>query len=214
MSSILVTATFDLAGVQQAVNTFHFTGPGTYSADEANAEAVVRGLYGTTPAGVSRPLGAWMASWVQRVYTTRTYDLSVPPPRSPVVRAANLPAAAEPAGNNTVPYDCAMVVTHLGAPPPSPRKRGRTYLTGLSANWFAPGGVSTPVLFATGTGTALDVALRAFAAMRLSVNVTWVIRSEATVPALDTPVASDYVDLEPDTQRRRGVEGTTRVLGP
>lgn len=213
MSEILVTSTFDLApgGIQKAVCTFHFLGAGLFSDDAVTAEQAVDSFWRANAPGLAASIGAQMSPTVLRPMINRAYNLLAAPPRVPIMTARVLPNPVQ-AGSSHVPADVAACLSYQGAPPNTRRTRGRIFIPGVWDLWLTNGSSTTAVQFLTGAGTPIDVVTKAAGGLVDYPGITWVVRSEATVPAISTPITNGWMDVEPDTQRRRGTEGAGRVL--
>lgn len=214
MAEVRVQARFQLApgdGTNAATNTFHFNPPGTY---EDNAEAcafAVQTFYQSNAPGLSISVGNVMADTVLRAYELRVYDLSLPAPRVPEVFPLVLPAPQ--VATSRMPLDVACCVSYTGAPPVTGRRRGRIFLPGVHEGWMNTGGPSAVPLFQTGAGTETDTVVRS-ARRLIDAGVGWSIRSVAG--GVDyVPIVAGYIDVEPDTMRRRGLgSGAPRVPFP
>lgn len=145
--------------------------------------------------------------------TVNWYDLDDTPPRQP----HTVPLGATiPTGTSEIPTEVAAVLSFQGDPVsgiPQARRRGRIYLGALTNNAMDPAtGATFPVL-----SSAQYTALRNAGQSLLedsgsSADVRWVVHS--TVSGADAQVTNGWVDTSPDTQRRRSVESTGRILFP
>lgn len=145
------------------------------------------------------------------------YDWADPEPRQPYQTALDLSSlVTNPA---IIPTEVACVLSFHGEPEsgvPVARQRGRIYIGGLTNNALEQPGVGTPypVFRSTWITGWRDNAN----GLRIDTNnadVPWVVYSRATGGL--TPwynVVGGWVDNTPDTQRRRGVEATSRTLWP
>lgn len=139
------------------------------------------------------------------------YDLTQPEPRIPVREPLDLTSVSSP---SDLPTEVACVLSFHGAPVagvPAGRRRGRIYLGGLAQSWMAAGSASTFPEFATGPRQAVQTAANTFMeAVQGVKDYRWVVRS--TVANQDFDVVGGWVDNAPDTQRRRSVDSTSRLI--
>lgn len=207
MPEVRVQAIFTLApgdGENKAVNTFHFTTEDlSFELAASSCLTAVSAFYTAPPQGAAAALGANMATTVLRVAELRAYDMTIPPPRQPVIQVMTLPAGI--GTPSTMPMDVAACLSYTGAPPVTGRKRGRIFIPGIHQNWMVPGSPTAVPLFDITANTPADILARAGSALRDSPLAQWCIRSMATGVAVYTPIVAGYVDSEPDTQRRRGL---------
>jgi len=217
MPQVRVQARFNLApgdGTQVAVNTFHFTTTDlTFDLAAVSCLTAVNAFYTTPPAGVTQALGAQMADNVNRAFELRAYDMSVPPPRVPTVQASTLPLALNTGSH--LPQEVACCLSYVGSPPVTGRRRGRIFVPGVSEGWMTTGSPTAVPLLNLAANQETDVLVRAAKALRDSPLAEWCIRSLATGAAVYIPIVGGYVDAEPDTQRRRGLQrGAPRLPIP
>lgn len=191
-----------------ATNTFHFTEltPLGLAAVAAAVTPLLADFY-TDVYTAARQMGNYMNPGAA---TVRWYDLSEPQPRVPLI----VPLAATIAvGASTVPTETSCVLSFQGdrAPGiPQARRRGRIYLPALATTWMVgstTGTFPTFNLLATGGVATAAEALRDAAIL---VSARWSVWS--TVDGAATFVTNGWVDNTPDTQRRRGVEPSNRLL--
>lgn len=190
-------------------NTFHFT-----TQDDAPATfnlllAAMKAFYD----GGATPLYTFMSSEVAQNGHERTvYNLDEPTPRIPVAHSVwNFPVAPN---GDPLPGEVACCVSFQGAAASGvnqARQRGRLFIGRLDKD-CASGGRPTAAL-----RTALkDAALALKAASDLAVEWSWVVYSPTAAAQGDpTPFAlvdNGWIDDAFDTQRRRGLDPTTRTL--
>lgn len=190
----------------RAVNVFHFEGLSTYGDDAPDAIARVANFYRTLTGGATRMVGEYLSPWVDRDATVTSYDMDVPPDRIPTVEPIVLPAAI---GGSGLPNEVAICLSFEGAPPHTPRRRGRVYIGPLclNADMHVAATIGDDARPTAQLMSDLGVAAAAMATPGGSVQ--WVIRSiKPTVNYV--PVVSGWVDNAWDTQRRRGQSATTR----
>lgn len=189
-----------------AINTFHFSNAAADFTATSDAAVAALTLFYNAPAGAGASIGANMASWVERNFEIRTYNLADLKPRVPKIYAVTLPAAANPVTSNKVPMDTAVCLSYHCAPPITRRRRGRIYLCGLTSEWLSNGAVGgTPVTISAFIITKITAAALALA----TGGANWCLDSRATGVDILTQIVGGYVDTEPDTQRRRGMKVPT-----
>lgn len=130
-----------------------------------------------------------------------------PMPRIPEVAPMTLTFGSS---NATMPSDVAVCSTVHAAPvsgTPRQRLHNRIYIGGLSGGVISstPGESPQVSLGFRNTVAAAAAALHALN----DANLTWVQRSFTPV-LTNRPITGGWVDSEPDTQRRRGTDPSTR----
>lgn len=197
-----------------AVNTFHF-----YRATELDGPELAQ-LAGTftrfysvappSPGGVS--LSSFIGTTVTRGTLgcrTEIYDLADPEPRPPV--AVNNFTLGAAGGGTNLPLEVSVVNSFQGprlAGSAQSRRRGRIFVGPLRSG--AVDGTGTPV-----TATPLrQLLISASARLRdeciADVGGQWVVLSRVSGEV--APVSNGWVDDDPDTQRRRGLRTTNRLV--
>ena len=190
----------------RVINTFHFLSGGAYANDVTSALAKVATFYTGLGSGQTNHISSYLSPWVQRDAELRAYDLSTAPPRVPTVNSLTLSAALAAGG---VVEECALCLSYHGAPPISPRRRGRIYIGPLCLN-------SDTIVAATSTNPSRPAAtivadlVTAAATLATDTGVNWVIRSKLPSENL-VAITAGYVDNAFDTQRRRGPKTTART---
>lgn len=190
----------------QFVNTFHFTGEGTYDEDASLAAAAVFAFYNATDLGPTySPVSSFLSPWLENAYVIKTYDMSIPPVRVPTDFPQTRIAPTSASGP---PEEVAVTLTlHGSVPPASPRRRGRIYLGPLNNSAVVSSTATTRSLVHTSFIVALTERAEALVDWPL---LTWCIKS--VTPAVNyVPIVSGYVDNALDTQRRRGPDATVRT---
>jgi len=208
MTDVIAQVRFSTPG-GAAINTFNFhaTSYATYALHAADAAAALVTFYTTDGGGGTTSIGAYMAAWVSRGGEIRCYNRDDPKPRVPLITPITLPNAH--AGTiNHVPMDTALCLSYHAAPPVTRRRRGRIYIFGIQNEWMNSGALGTPPSFQTGVGTpALRVSTQA--ASLMSHAAGWSIWS--TPNGSSARITGGYIDSEPDTQRRRGSDTSSRI---
>jgi hypothetical protein len=186
----------------RVINVFHFTHLSDYATAQPLCETAVATFYNGT-SGQTNPISAYLSPWVQRDAEMRSYDLEQPEPRVPTVTPLTLSAVLNSQGG---PEEACCCLSYHGAPPLTPRNRGRIYIGPLCTNAITMATATSP----TRPANALIADLVA-AGNTLSDNTVldWVIRSLR--PSLNYAVIfGGWVDNALDTQRRRGPDATAR----
>lgn len=198
------------------VNTFHFWDAATH--DPAKLEAAmdaVENFYlgmGTGMFGRTNNVSKYLSPYLNRNAELRGYNLDeagtgpgTGNPRTPTIRTMALGAAGAAAG---LPEEVAVCLSYSGAPPAGPRRRGRIYLGPLVTTVLDAATSAVPARPNTTFIQNLKIAGAELAA-NVGPSPRWCIRS--TVPDENfVPIAFGYVDDAFDTQRRRGVDPTSR----
>lgn len=188
----------------RVVNTFHFVGSGDYASTADLALDNVEDFYNGS-LGQSQVIAYWLSPWVQRSAELRAYDLTQAKPRVPTIRPFTL-ATGQSTG---LPEEVAVCLSYYGAPPITPRRRGRLYIGPLNGS----GASSSTSLLPARPQPAL-VSDLCVAASRLAIYgslAQWSIRSSLPTENF-VPIVAGYVDNALDTQRRRGPDPTDRTL--
>lgn len=144
--------------------------------------------------------------------TTKSYDLSDPIPRVPIIKPMVINVTTPVASN--IPTEVACVMSYHAAPVsgvPQARLRGRIYLGGLGPVCVTAGTTSTFPILGGGLRGAIQTAAQALLAQNDGV-AEWVQRSRASGLITSSTITGGWIDNTPDTQRRRGVKATTRTL--
>lgn len=140
------------------------------------------------------------------------YDLSQPEPRVPYIVPMPIAATVEA---TQIPTEVACVMS-FQAPKisgiPQSRRRGRVYLGGLASGWFSPSSTSAYPRFSTGKQTIVTNAMEAFHTAVSATSARWAVWSPTDQAAY--LISDGWMENSPDTQRRRSVAPTARVLWP
>lgn len=196
------------------INVFHFFSIGAidYATAATAITTQIEGFY-IDPTGLPSGLAPceFLSPWISRSWQVITYDLTTAQPRVPSTTTLTLPA-----GDATgIPEEVAVCLSLRGAPPLSPRRRGRLYFGPLSARNTAiiastSANRARVDLSGTGVGTVLCEAANRLKDESATAGVPWCIRS--TRPTENFVIIdSGYVDDAADTQRRRGPDPLNRV---
>lgn len=191
-------------------NTFHFTGVD----DPEDQSTIILGLlfdfYSTAGGTATKALKEWMGSELDWPGARlKTYDLADPEPRIPVLDESLGIAAPSGTAQRSLPGECALCLSYAAAAESgvaAARRKGRLYIgplmittstdvTGASAR---PSTTFIEDLRQTGLTLASDS----------PVGTKWSVYSQKD--DFMRPVVSGFVDNAYDTQRRRGVDATTR----
>jgi len=196
------------------INTFHFLGQvGTPDADIRTAlHAAVQGFYFNSY-GRSASVGGYLSTFIVTEWQTVIYDLSLPEgEREPDAFTWDLPTRS----GVGLPEEVAVCLTLAGAPPVTPRRRGRMYVGPLLnlSQVIDDSSTSTPTRVNTtdnqSIGNQLAVAAKHLVDEPL---IEWCVRS-ITPSENFVPIVGGWVDNAFDIQRRRGPDPTVRRLWP
>jgi len=182
------------------VNTWHFDLASTDEGGTTDATTALDAFYTSfiTSLSASHTWASGRIKW---------YDLTDPEPRAPIHDTGF--AISGTASANQLPRECSICVSFQGdqvSGVSQARRRGRIYLGpwGTGAN-NTSGMVASSLVttLATACGTLLS-------ASEADADYQWVVYSRTT--GLAVPVTNGWVDDAWDTQRRRGVDATTRTV--
>lgn len=150
--------------------------------------------------------------------TVTMYDLQQPTPRVPVYTQAIPLTPVNAAAATSVPCEVAVVLSLTADPVPGipvARQRGRLYVGGVGA--LSAGSTSSfPNIGATARGV-LAQACEDLLVNAQGFDWQWVIYSPTQNAILGQEtfdITHGFINNEPDTQRRRGIEATARTLWP
>lgn len=184
------------------INTFHFdVASGTTASAAAVIHADLVAFYNTATTTIS--IANKISSFVNRAATVRYYDMSQAEPRVPHIEPLTLTASS---GDAPLPEEVAVVASFHGAPPVTPRTRGRVYL----------GPLNQGVLFNSAGGVKVAVAFRTHVCSRMQAladsDAGWVVHSPTS--SINTEVVGGFCDDAFDTMRKRGPKTTARSIWP
>lgn len=192
------------------VNTFHFRGPSDPLPAIGNVFDMLDDFYTAVGTGQTAALEAYMSEGFDGVYTLKAYDLDSPSPRPPFATRAGLITP----GTTRMPNEVALCLSYkaadlAGANPA--RRRGRIYFGPLGLAINSTTGRPSDGL----QGDLADAGNNLRAAAAAAVSWEWVTYSTVVPGApTDATVAQVWVDNAWDTQRRRGVDATSRITLP
>lgn len=200
------------------VNTIYTSFTGAPSSDAGRVEVAnlmascLSGAYANVAAGQTESLGKFISGFVDRqAVHIKVYTMEDPKPREPTELPFSMPTAV--VGTQDLPEEVALCLTIHGGNPVTPRRRGRIY-TGPFNSYALDSeqgpGPSRPK-------TSVMQVVRSFGEelnnLMDSAGLGWCIKSE--VPSLNyVQVVGGWCDDAWDTQRRRGVDPTTRWRFP
>lgn len=191
-----------------ATNTLYFQTP------EGTAEGAAVTAIGARLSTFYSTVGGLFSKVLVPPGITRIYDLADPQPRLPIA-FGSVSWTPSPSAIN-MPEEVAMTLSFQAEPISGgnqARRRGRIYLGPLT---IAATTQSTGAAFTTWAAANRTTVANALAAMaNPATNVAvWQVYSETD--NLAHPVASGWIDVQPDTQRRRGhkVSGRTTWTAP
>jgi len=200
------------------VNTFHFdSGPGAVTvADATDMHTALKSFYNDVHGAGVNPLAFEMSTNLQRnASQIKTFDLSTPEPRVPVLQETWTLGAGGATPN--YPNEVACCLSYKNGAPfpgiPLARQRGRIFHGPLQSN---VGGNSQGDM-RPGPPYMIELA-EAGKFLIQDVNTVWVVHSPSQVDDAavfqDFTVTTCYVDNAFDTQRRRGRAPTSRTVLP
>lgn len=192
----------------QYVNTFHFDIPAATLVLAGDAlHPLLTDFY--TAANTLLPISQYLSQYVSRTAQVKYYNLAQAMPRVPAVYTMGLAAAGI---TSELPQEVAVCLSLRGAPPVTPRRRGRLYIGPLSSGAITDGSTSTPPSVSADLRGDLAVAAQRLRddTISLGMDTHWVIRS--TVPTVNyVDIVGGWIDNDFDTQRRRGFAGPIRT---
>ena len=195
----------------QFINTFHFDSSGTpYEDDAPLAAAALIEFYTAITTPTAAAVDWFLSNTLLPQAEIVTYNLDDPEPRIPT----SFPFTIDPEPKSTdrnYPEEVAVCLSFRGAPPITARRRGRVYIGPLSTR-AAETGLTTPSRPSPSFRNVLaESAVRLLASG--GTGPAWVIRSLTPTPNT-VLVQGGWVDNAWDTQRRRGLDATTRTIWP
>lgn len=209
----LWTVTFNAdtgLAADEVVNTWHFrdTTADIVDPNFGDAKNMLHNFYLATPAGATNNLGYYLGGSLGNLITYKAYNLGNPVPRVP-----DYTFVEDVGGGFTgarLPHEVALCMSYRGdyaSGTPNARKRNRVYIGPLKTTAADDTTGRPAAAFVTDlakAGTALRTAADA------SLTWQWIAYSGIGGGTF-THVTNGWVDNAWDTQRRRGVEATSRV---
>lgn len=180
------------------VNTWHFEETGAPYGNYDNVRDMLADFYNLMD-------GYMAGALIQNDLTVKAYDLAQPEPRVPVYEGV---IEITPAAGVPLPSEVALVLSiraDYESGTSSARRRNRKYIGPIVGAQNAGNGRPTTTLVNGLCGAASDM----LAAAQASVSWTWVVYSPTDGEA--HPVIGGWVDDSWDTQRRRGLDPTSRT---
>lgn len=190
-------------------NTFHMDWQGGVDAESiaTQAAAALADFYDGAYANMG-----WANYVNQAAAEVRFYLMDLPAPRIPIVRPLGVTNTTDV--NTTIPAEVAVVCSFhaaLVSGQTQARRRGRVYLGGTGSPTINGTAGSLPAVAPAVISNITDAA----EALRSDLDgmaCPWVVYSPTA--GSHAEVVGGWVDNEPDTQRRRGVEATSRSVWP
>lgn len=149
----------------------------------------------------------FMSGYLTDTATIKVYDMSDAPPREPAWSDFTWDPGQE--ASVSLPSELACCVSFHGAPPVSPRRRGRVYIGPLNIRTMGhagPGQVTVPTN-CWGANWHINLA-SAFNNFRTSeAGQDWVVHGKVS----NVPVVGGWIDDAYDIQRRRGEDAQQRL---
>lgn len=187
-------------------NTWHFENHvvGGIPSDYDNVRDMLKDFYATTPAGGTSSVSSYMAGTLNSPAVVKAYKLDDTPPRAPVYEST---FAATFASTGGMPAEVAMCLSFQAARAsgsPQNRRRNRVYLGPLTGSVCDTLGRPTSAFI-----TAIQKSAQALKAASIAATSwDWVVYSPFNNAFYD--VHDGWIDNAFDTQRRRGLDPTTR----
>lgn len=195
------------------VGTFHAEWFGQYTdyASGALAWAVSVENFYLVAGSNGRSIANLMSPFISGM-TVTTYDMDQPEgEREPTTIESSW---VDSGTTNTLPEEVAVCLTLHGAPPITPRRRGRLYLGPLVNDTDVRSNADNtePMRVNIGGGQSIGATIAAAAStLRDVADLTWAIRSITPVENY-VPIVGGWIDNAFDTQRRRGPDPSARLL--
>lgn len=193
------------------VNTWAFTGTGSAVATSTLAADLLATFWGSTPTGGTNAVGKYIGAShnLNNAIIFKSYDLADPLPRAPAFTTV-LGINPTPLSTSQLPAEvaCCMSFAALVASGDQPaRFRGRVYIGPLNITALA---TSTNTWSSPLTAMMTNIVAAGNDMMNAGdSDCSWGIYSRTD--DVVRPVVRGWVDDAWDTQRRRGVEPTTRL---
>lgn len=155
-----------------------------------------------------------MANYMQpALATVRWYDMSDPEPRVPLIVPLGIVGPTTAASQ--LPTETSVVLSFQGdrvSGQPQARRRGRIYLGGWATIAIASSSAGSYPEVGGLITAAIKTAANTLRTASASAGAPWSVWS--TTDQQSVLITNGWVDSSPDTQRRRGINPTVRVLFP
>ena len=152
---------------------------------------------------------SFMSGVVRSPMRVKTYSMADAPPREPYEVLRVIPGGGT-IGIGNLPNELACCLSYHGAPPVTPRRRGRLYIGPLNAKTLnstgGPNEPHDPSCWGNSFHTQLGAAFLQF--LNSPAGGDWVVHGKGG----DVPVRGGWVDSAYDIQRRRGGDAEARML--
>lgn len=202
----------NLIAADGAMNTFHFTGIDDVEDMCIAIKVRLEAFYDDVPVGGTNPLKNYLSGELAITSTrVKMYDMADPEPRVPVFDDTLGLSSATPLSSSNLPGEVALCTSYLAAAESGghpARRRGRLYIGPLCNAVMA----SSTTTAARPSSTFISDLYRTTKdlAGASTLGARWVVWSRVDQAA--HAIVRGYVDNAFDTQRRRGVESTSRSL--
>lgn len=198
----------------QFVNGLYFDlGADGVAASAEQLANTVHAFYNVAATPSTLAIADYLSAFISNTVTYKIYDMADPEPRVPIIEQRTLDNP-NPTPADNLPEEVAICISFRGELPNTARRRGRIYVGPLNINALnqslsidqatRPNATCLNAFRDTANGLMEEIA---------TLGWQWVIRS--TVPSTNyVPVVAGWVNNAFDTQRRRGVVPTSRVIWP
>lgn len=198
----------------QFVNVFHFIGEVGDGASLQALVTAVQGFYFTAPTGGASQVKTGLSSTMDaNGAKLKVYDLADVIPRSPIHQYIYDPGAFTEVGQN-LPPEVACCLSYAADPAPGipiASRRGRIYIGPLNSSIMQDTGASSDTRPKDTWRQDIVLAAGDMASIALALGYTWAVYSPTRATA--APITRMWVDDAWDTQRRRGLDSTSRISG-
>lgn len=183
------------------VNTFTFSGVNDLETDGPTIREWLDAFYVAVPAVGLAPIGAYLHNNIVSC-GVRVYDTADAEPRVPYI-GEDITMPTRLFGND-LPHEVAAVLTFYGDDPVTPRRRGRIFLGPFNGQAISSTGNMGTGMVASAVKSAQTLAER-----WVALGMGWYVYSPSS--GQYTRITRGHMDNAWDTQRRRGVDATSRV---
>lgn len=152
---------------------------------------------------------SFMNGYLRSPFQVKVYNMADGEPREPATADISWPGGGT-TGISNLPFELAVCVSFHGAPPFSPRRRGRVYIGPLNTKSLESGAAINALHDSTCWGNSFNIQLGAgFEQFRTSsAGGDWVVHGKGG----DVPIIGGWIDDAYDIQRRRGQDATRRMI--